>query len=92
MKTVTFFDTLDDLKKLTGLTCSNDLWRAGFNLDDWDWGFVSDNEWTDDWMNDHPSYNHPYFEYWLLTRMEGHCVGYEHVEYNGKHYYILYHS
>lgn len=91
-KTVTFFDTVADLKQLTGLTCSNDLWRAGFDLDDWDWGFVSDNEWTEDWMNDHPSDNHPYYEYWLLNRMDNHCCGYEHVEYNGKHYYILYHS
>lgn len=87
MKTATFFETTDELKKLTGLPDTDSLWDAGFNLDDWDWGFVSDDEWSEEWDD-----VHSYYEYWLLTRMDCHCVGYEHVEYNGKHYYILYHS
>ena len=87
MKTATFFETTDELKQLTGLPDTDSLWSAGFNLDDWDWGFVADTEWSDDWED-----NHAYYERWLLQRMECHCVGYEHVEYNGKHYYILYHS
>lgn len=86
-KTVTFFDTRKDLLELTGLHDMDSLWEAGFNLDDWDFGFVSDTEWSDDWFD-----GCPYFEYWLLTHMDRHCVGYEHTEYNGKHYYMLYHS
>lgn len=87
VKTITFFNNTDDLLKLTGLKTRGDLWSANFNLDDWDFGFMSDTEWNVDWDSDHP-----YYEYWLLTRMECHCVGYEHTEYNGKHYYIAYHS
>lgn len=87
MKTATFFSTCEELRKLTGLPDDNALWDADFNLDDWDWGFVSDEEWTYDWDD-----SHPYYQYWMLTRMDNHCVGYEHTEYNGKHYYMLYHS
>jgi hypothetical protein len=87
MKKVTFFDTREELRKLTGLPGNNHdeaLWDVGFNLDDWDFGFVSDTEWSEG--SEH------YFEWWLLFRMENHCVGYRHKEYNGRHYYIAYHS
>lgn len=88
MKTVTFFDTREELRELTGLPSDQALWDAGFKLDDWDFGFVSDTEWTDGWWSDSGSY----YEYWLLDRMYSHCIGYEHVEYDGSHYYIAYHS
>ena len=88
MKTVTFFDTLDELLELTGMLRRDDLWEAGFNLDDWDFGFVCNDEWYSYW--DGGSSN--YYEDWLMTQMEGHCVGYKHTEYNGKHYYMAYHS
>lgn len=87
MKTVTFFNTVEELKQLTGITVYNDLWDAGFDMDDWDFGFVSDTEWTDDWSGEHP-----YYEYWLLQRMDNWCVGYKHTEYGGRYYYMLYHS
>lgn len=29
---------------------------------------------------------------WLVTQMENYCVGYHHVEYNGKHYYTVHHA
>ena len=87
MKTITFFSTEEELLRLTGLALHKDLWEVGFDLDDWDFGFVSDTEWTEDW-ND----KHPYYEYWILSRMDNYCCGYNHVEYNGKHYYMLYHS
>lgn len=48
MKTVTFFNTIAELKQLTGLKHRGDLWSVGFNLDDWDWGFVSDTPWTNE--------------------------------------------
>ena len=91
MKTVTFFSTREELRELTGLPADNHdeaLWNADFDLDDWDFGFVSDAEWSDGWLDNAA----PYFEYWLLSRMESHCVGYRHTEYNGQHYYIAYHS
>ena len=91
MKTVTFFETRDELRELTGLPGDDHdaaLWDAGFDLDDWDFGFVSDTEWSDSWGWGEGSY----MEYWLLSRMERHCVGYKHTEYNGRHYYIAYHS
>jgi hypothetical protein len=87
MKTVIFFSTDEELLRLTGLAFRKDLWEVGFDLDDWDFGFVSDTEWTEDWDNEHP-----YYEYWILSRMDMQGVGYEHVEYNGKHYYMLYHA
>ena len=90
MKTVTFFETRDELRELTGLT-ANQLWDAGFNLDDWDFGFVSETEWSEEaWWSNNDSRR--YYEYFLLSHMENHCVGYEHTEYNGKHYYMAYHS
>lgn len=89
MKTITFFETRKELAELTGLSMDNycsALWDAGFNLDDWDWGFVSDVEWNE--YGEHTSS----YEWWLLMKMGDYCVGYEHTKYNGKHYYLLYHS
>lgn len=37
---VTFFHTEEQLTALTGLS-HDALWEAGFNLDDWDFGFVT---------------------------------------------------
>lgn len=89
MMTVTFFDTDEELLELTGIPERLALWDEGFNLDDWDFGFVCDQEWHPCWGYEDGSH---YFEEWLLNRMECHCVGYEHTEYNGKHYYMAYHS
>lgn len=92
MKTATFFETWEELQKLTGLPADDHytaLWDAGFDLDDWDFGFVSDTEWRKDgWF----SGSGPFYEYWILNRMRDYCVGYKHTEYNGRHYYMLYHS
>lgn len=52
MKTVTFFETREDLRELTGLSGDNHdeaLWDAGFDLDDWDFGFVCNTEWSEEW-------------------------------------------
>lgn len=83
---VVFFHTLEQLKAMTGLD-HRELWEAGFNLDDWDWGFVADRKWENGLGDIMPDY-----EWWLLMKMENHCVGYEHVEYKGRHYYMQYHS
>ena len=92
MKTVTFFETLEELRKLTGLPADDHdaaLWDAGFDLDDWDFGFVSDTEWSEDGWYEGKS---PFYEYFILDRMENYCVGYKHTEYKGRHYYMMYHS
>ena len=75
--------TREDLRKITGLPSDNHdkaLWDAGFNLDDWDVCFVSDVEL--DWDN----------AGWLMCQMDAYCCGAEHTAYNGKHYYMVYHS
>ncbi len=38
VRKLTFFNTVEDLEKLTGLT-EEELWNQGANLDDWDYGF-----------------------------------------------------
>ena len=90
MKTATFFSTLEELRELTGLPKDNHdkaLWDAGFNLDDWDFGFVSDEQWSPAWGD-----MDEYYEYWLLQHMESHCVGYRETEYDNRFYYMVYHS
>lgn len=82
IKTVTFFNTCKELCQLTGLS-EEKLWDFGFDLDDWDWGFVSELPWN---------YGHSRFEKFVLQHMDSYCAGYKHVEYGGRHYYMLYHS
>lgn len=84
---VVFFTGAKDLETLTGLS-HNELWDAGFNLDDMDFGLATSVEWDGHWF----ATNSPYYQYWMLSRMENHCVGYYHTEYNGKHYYTVHHS
>lgn len=91
-RSISFFDTVSDLRKLTGLSGDNfnqALWEAGFDLDDWDFGIVSKKPLRGGWLKGEKG---RYFEHWMLDRMEGHCCGYKHVEYGGKHYYMVYHS
>lgn len=98
MDKLTFFDTEKDLRELTGIDTYEGLREAGFYLDDWDWGFVSDECYvttkTDEFGceecvidSDAPQYVEQ-----ILHMMEDYCVGFQHTEYNGKHYYLLYHS
>lgn len=94
MKNLIFFDTREDLCEITGLPMEDHcraLWDAGFNLDDWDFGVASTDELSEEgwWQNEQDCH---YYEYWLLSNMERHCVGFEHTEYNGMHYYLVYHS
>ena len=76
------FSTEEDLLKLTGLKDHDDLWDAGFDLDDWDVGFCADAPLDYDDDDSH----------WLMTQMENYCAGYEHTVYNDKDYYMVYHS
>jgi hypothetical protein len=104
MNTITFFSTREELRQLTGLPDDNyneALWNVGFDLDDWDFGFVSDEPFHE--MVESEDYegnpcevrqgrDEPYYMEWLLNRMDDWCVGYSYTEYAGKHYYIAHHS
>ena len=89
---LTMISTEKKKKKETGLT-HDELWDAGFDLDDWDVCFASNvrlvEECTDD---DGSEYYEPIDEaYWLVRQMEYYCVGYDEVEYSGKYYYTVHH-
>lgn len=96
------FDTEEQLSALTGLSHSQ-LWDAGFNLDDWDIGFVSDTKLhrsTDSDEEDtdrEASGDRVYADwdlpgYWLVSQMQNYCVGAYYVEYKGLHYYTVHHA
>lgn len=86
-------DNRADLRSWTGLPADNHdeaLWKAGFNLDDWDVCFESDTRllesYEDDWAEPKSE------SWWLVTRMDSYCVGFDEVEYGGKWYYIVHHA
>lgn len=96
MINLTMFSTEEDLIELTGLT-HDELWENDFNLDDWDVGFVSDVPLTVTRHNDDDEDGGEYEEpvedaYWLVYQMDDYCVGYEHVEFKGRHYYMVHHA
>lgn len=90
MKTITWFENAKDLQELTGLEYM-ELWDAGFNMDDWDFGFCTDEE------LDLNAYDYMDFKcgyYYLMKALVENNRAFEpkHTEYNGKHYYMCYHS
>lgn len=94
MLDVKVFTTREELMELTGLKSSDDLWKAGFNLDDWDIGFQM-NEKIHKIYDDDPEeivsdWNSPY--HWLMDRMVSYCTGPSYLQYKGKHYYLVHHS
>ena len=96
MINLTMFSTEEDLIELTGLT-HYELWENDFNLDAWDVGFVSDVPLTVTRHNDDDEDGDEYEEpvedaYWLVFQMNNYCVGYEHVEFKGRHYYMVHHA
>jgi len=84
MKTVTFFNTEEELQELTGLD-HDGLWENGFDLDDLAWGFASDTYW------DPYDYKNKY-AYWLLHHMHSYTTYYKANKYNGKYYYMYYYG
>lgn len=88
------FDDEKDLQELTGLN-HDQLWDAGFDLDDWDFGIV-----TDEIMGvpfegvSRKPVNIVYYKdlpaciQWMFDS----CFCARNVEYNGKHYTMAYHS
>ena len=90
-------DKREDIRKWTGLSGDNHdeaLWKAGFNLDDWDVCFESDKRLFETYpVGDEDTWAEPISEaWWLGSRMSNYCVGYTEVEYNGKWYYTVHHS
>ena len=94
------FQTEENLSELTGLS-HDELWDAGFNLDDWDAGFQSDvklhaepdKELVEDGTYDKGEllyWDSPCF--WLMSQMANYCVGASYTEYKGKHYYMVHHA
>ena len=89
---LTMLNTREELMELTGLDEST-LWDM-FDLDDWDVGFCADRKLTyTAFDEDCGEWQEPFdYSYWLVRAMENYCVGYEYVEYNGKHYYLVHHA
>ena len=99
---VKFFDTPEELEKLTGLT-HEELWDHGFNLDDMDWGLETNFVLHDGGEEDEFGYISKTAKYLtngeipcsliqIIGWMENYCVGFWHTEYNGKQYYTLHHA
>lgn len=95
------FETVEELEELTGLT-EEELWKSGFNLDDWDIGFQSDTKLHADVTPEELEQGEycgrelpvPFGgpAYWLMNQMNNYCVGAEYVFYKGKHYYTVHHA
>ncbi len=99
MVNIIMFDNAEDILNLTGLTTRNELWDAGFNLDDWDVGFCCDKKMHEEYTYTDEYDGHEYAEYewvpeahWLGFQMESYCAGFNYCECNGKHYYTVHHS
>ena len=98
MTKLIFFDKEKELTKLTGLN-HEELWDNGFCLDDWDWGFQSD-ECFGTIENDEYGFqyhNHNYSDLpaainMILQYMDTYCVGYKVNKYKDKYYFMLYHA
>lgn len=80
------FNTEADLQELTGLT-HDKLMKAGFILDDWDIGFQTDRHMLNAYEDDGAG-----LTAWLTQQMDDWCCGYREFIYNGKFYYLVYHS
>lgn len=90
MENVVFFETNEDLKKLTGVKDFKELWDEGWDLDDWDFGIQTEEEWDE--MNPNSEYydDWKHFYRWCMENMmNAFHVG--HYTHNGKHYYFKHH-
>lgn len=90
MVTLTWFESEKDLQELTGLN-HDELWDAGFDLDDWDFGVQTETELD---LKAYDSGNYDCGYYYLIRAFVSNNFAFEptHTEYNGKHYYMSYHS
>lgn len=102
MLNIRWFKTCEDLEKLTGKPY-DELWAAGFNLDDWDFGIrvdrplhrapteveLRDGEYfdPDDMAVDYDSEGS-----WLFERMQDWLCGCSYVKLGRWHYYLCHHA
>lgn len=90
-------DNREDIRAWTGLPADNHdeaLWKAGFDLDDWDVCFESDTRlFREVDVGTDERWTEPIDEaWWLARKIEDYGVGYTEVEYNGKWYYTVHHA
>ena len=102
---LTYFTEEEELEELTGLN-RDQLWDAGFDLDDWDFGFRTKTKIHKDvdveygYYDSDDTYTETHIEladeygdyYYLWNFIEGNCVGCKATFYNGYWYYMEYHS
>ena len=93
MTNLIMFTEEEELSELTGLN-HDQLLNAGFDLDDFSVGFCSGKQpMTYSVCSNESTYEDPVIGCeWLFHRMETYCCGYKYVEYDGNHYYMVYHS
>lgn len=83
---LTMFNTEEELQELTGLT-HDELWDAGFDLDDWDIGFQTEEHMPNAYEDDGTA-----LTWWLTQSMDDYCCGYGETKHKDKYYYLVYHA
>ena len=90
MENVVFFETDGDLKKLTGVEDFKELWDEGWDLDDWDFGIQTEEDWDEMDPNSEYYDNWKHYYRWCMENMMNtFYIG--HYTHNGKHYYLKHH-
>lgn len=88
MEKVIFFNSNKDLLELSGAESIQELYSAGFDLDDWNYGIMVETEWPEmgeDWEPEYKEYREDISNY-----MSGCCYS-SHGVFNGKHFYFKHH-
>ena len=88
MEKIIFFESNKDLLELSGAKSLQELWGAGVELDDWNYGIMVESEWPemgDDWESNYKEYREDMYYY-----MSG-CCYLSHGGFNGKHFYFKHH-
>lgn len=98
VQNITFFENEAELNELTKLN-HDELWDQGFDLDDWDWGFVTNENYTYEVITEYGDIElqvdydkTPSYIYSILNYMDNCCCGFRCVKYKDKFYYMLYHA
>lgn len=90
MEKIIIFESDKDLMELTGVSSLDELWEAKWDLDDWDYGIQTDEEWEEmDVEKDLDWYMVKQYRSNMAEALGYIQIG--HYTWNGKHYYIKYH-